>query len=98
MSTWLSRAIITTILLMGAAAPVVAQTRTITGRVTAQGTGEPLPGVEVGIAQGMGMRAGSSTLTGTDGAFTLRVPDAPVTLDVRGLGYKRKEVPVPANQ
>ncbi|MGH7470558.1 MAG: SusC/RagA family TonB-linked outer membrane protein [Longimicrobiales bacterium] len=82
-----------TLLHVGAA---VAQTRVITGRVTSATSGEPLPGVEVAVMQGGTTRA--SVLTTAEGNFTLRAPAGALTLQVRALGYARRDVPVTADQ
>ena len=83
-----------------AAAPAGAQpqasaqpTRDVTGRVTIEGIGEPLPGALVAIngrAQGV--------QTNARGQFRLPVPQGDVVLLVRAIGYVRREVRVPAGQ
>ncbi len=67
--------------------------RTISGRVTSSVTGEPVVGASVSI---VGTRIG--TVTSDRGEFTLSAPDEALTLLIRGIGYKRSSVPVPAGQ
>src|SRR6266545_1244958 len=67
--------------------------RTISGRVTSSVTGEPVVGASVSI---VGTRIG--TVTSDRGEFTLSAPDEALTLLIRGIGYKRSSVPVPADQ
>ena len=61
---------------------VLAQTRTISGRVTDQKTSEGLPGVTVLVK---GTTNGAST--NSDGAFSLTVPEAGGTLTFSSVGY-----------
>src|SRR6202171_889478 len=70
-------------------ATALAQTRRISGRVTSE-NGEPLVSASVSVV-------GTSLGTYTDGQgrFTLTVPDGPVTLRVRRIGYGFKTVDVP---
>ncbi len=71
------------LVLVNAAAFAQAQTREVTGRVTAV-TGQPLPGVLVSLAgQSAGVR------TDERGEFRLRVPNGDVTIIARTIGYKR---------
>jgi TonB-linked SusC/RagA family outer membrane protein len=68
--------------------------RRITGRVTAQGTSEPLAGATASI---VGTALGAAA--NDQGVFTLiNAPAGSVTLLVRGLGYKRRAIPVTATQ
>ncbi|WP_224744314.1 SusC/RagA family TonB-linked outer membrane protein [Pontibacter aquaedesilientis] len=67
----------------------VAQSRTVTGTVTDQSTGQGLPGVAVLVK---GTSAG--TATGADGAFSINVPAGGNTLVFRFLGYKTVERPI----
>ncbi len=73
---------------------VHAQDRSITGRVTIQGTALGLEGATVLVPASPGV----GTVTGTDGRFTLRLPAGDVTVTVRALGYKQQQVQVPASQ
>lgn len=61
---------------------VLAQSRSVSGRVTDQKTGEGLPGVTV-LLKG----TTNGTATGSDGSFTLTVPDANGTLTFSSIGY-----------
>lgn len=67
---------------------VYAQTRTISGRVTDQKTGEGLPGVTVLVK---GTTNGSST--NSDGGFTLAVPETGGVLVFSSVGYVSQERP-----
>ena len=69
------------------------QTRIVTGKVTDSLTSEVVTSGQVS-AQG-------TTLNATikdDGTFTLVVPTRDVTLTIRSIGFKRRDVPVPASQ
>jgi TonB-dependent starch-binding outer membrane protein SusC len=70
-----------------------AQNRTVTGRVFDVATQQGVPGAVVTIA-------GSTQVTQASeaGQFRIIVPSHDVTLVVRGLGYRRLEVRVPAGQ
>ena len=65
---------------------VLAQTRTISGRVTDQKTSEGLPGVTVLVK---GTTNGAST--NSDGAFSLAVPEAGGSLIFSSVGYVSQE-------
>ena len=65
---------------------VLAQTRTISGRVTDQKTSEGLPGVTVLVK---GTTNGAST--NSDGAFSLAVPEAGGSLIFSSVGYISQE-------
>lgn len=65
---------------------VLAQTRTVTGRVTDQATGEGLPGVTVVLK---GTTTGIST--GADGTFSLNVPTNGGTLTFSSVGHTTQE-------
>jgi len=64
----------------------LAQTRSISGRVTDQKTGENLPGVTV-ILKG----TTNGVSSGADGAFTLTVPASGGTLVLSSVGYVTQE-------
>ncbi|HEX5963579.1 MAG TPA: TonB-dependent receptor [Gemmatimonadales bacterium] len=65
-------------------------TGTVTGTVTRAGEGSPLASVSVTV-QG----TGQSTVTGTDGRYTLRrVPEGPQVIVFRWLGYRPTEAQV----
>jgi outer membrane receptor protein involved in Fe transport len=60
------------------------ETGTVTGTVTRTGEGSALPSVSVTVQS-----TGQSTVTGTDGKYTLRrVPVGPQTIVFRWLGYR----------
>ena len=65
-------------------------TGTVTGTVTRAGEGSALAGVQVTVRN-----TGQSTVTGTDGRYTLRrVPEGPQTIVFRWLGYSPTEAEV----
>ena len=66
--------------------------RRLTGRVTGAGSNEP-----VNSAQILVVGTAIGTLTNDEGQFTLNVPSGPVTLRVRRVGYRSKDVPVAAD-
>ena len=70
---------------------VSAQTRRISGRVTVEGSDEPLVGAGVSV---VGTSLG--TYSDDQGRFAVTVPDGPATLRVRHIGYSQKTVAVPA--
>jgi len=67
-----------------------AQERTVTGTVTAQEDGLPIPGVSVKVKEVSNL----GTQTSADGKFALRVPPNGKTLVVSYLGYTTKEVAI----
>ncbi|WP_345157110.1 SusC/RagA family TonB-linked outer membrane protein [Pontibacter saemangeumensis] len=67
----------------------MAQSRTVTGTVTDQATGQGLPGVAV-IVKGTTVGA----TTGVSGEYSINVPDASSTLEFRFIGYTTVERPV----
>jgi TonB-linked SusC/RagA family outer membrane protein len=71
-------------------ASAFAQTRRITGRITVEGSGEPLAAASVSVV-------GTSLATYTDdqGRFSLNVPAGPTTLRIRRIGYSLKTIAVP---
>lgn len=68
-----------------------AQGRQITGTVIEEGTNAPVPSAQIQVR---GTTTGG--LSREDGTFTLRVPEGPVTLVVRRLGYPPVEAAVAA--
>lgn len=80
------------LLLTALAASAAQAQRRVTGRITAVG-GEPLVGASVNI---VGTTVG--TITTDDGRFGLTVPNNPVQVQVRRIGYKRKVLALPATQ
>ncbi len=74
------------------ASPASAQRR-VTGRVTDQTSGQPIPGAAIQV---QGAQLGTSA--GDSGTFALQVPDGPVTLIVRRIGYQRLEIVLPPGE
>src|SRR5216117_1039648 len=73
-------------------ASAFAQGRRISGRVTDEGSGEPLANASVSV---VGTALG--TYTDDQGRFSVTAPDnGPATLRVRRIGYLQKSVAVPA--
>jgi TonB-linked SusC/RagA family outer membrane protein len=70
-----------------------AQNRTVTGRVFDVATQQGVPGAVITVAGGTQITQASDA-----GQFRIIVPGTDVTLVVRGLGYRRIEVRVPAGQ
>ncbi len=90
---WLVLVVLSLVAGTAGALPPQPLVRTISGRVTSSITGEPVVGASVSI---VGARV--TTATSDRGEFTLSAPDEAVTLLIRGIGYKRSTVPVPAGQ
>ena len=65
--------------------------RRVTGRVTDQTSGQPVPGAAIQI---LGTPFGTSAAD--DGTFAIQAPDGPVTLIARRIGYQRREIPIAA--
>ncbi|HEY9449257.1 MAG TPA: carboxypeptidase-like regulatory domain-containing protein, partial [Gemmatimonadaceae bacterium] len=80
------------LLVLGLASDASAQRR-VTGRVATTDTNEPLTGASVVV---IGSTLG--TYTADDGTYSLSVPADSVTLRVRRLGYKGRDVPLPVGQ
>lgn len=72
---------------------LVAQDRTITGKVTHAATGDPVPAAEVQAGRGY-----AQAITGVDGQFSVVAPAGEVLIAVYAFGFKRVETVVPANQ
>lgn len=70
-----------------------AQTRTVTGRVYDDATQQGVPGALVSVVNGTGV-----TQAGPDGRYRITLPSTPVTLLVRGLGYKQQQVNLDASR
>src|SRR5689334_24907680 len=79
------------LLLVFASASAFAQTRTVSGRVTVEGSSEPLVAASVNV---VGTSMG--TYTDDQGRFTVTVPAGPATLRVRRIGYVQKTIAVPS--
>lgn len=86
LGSWRLRAVRTAALALFAAGPLAAQA-TITGRVTAQGTNQPLADARVLL-----IGTSITTSTGDDGKFTVRgAPTGNVQLQVLRVGYKSEK-------
>jgi len=83
--------VISLVLLVLVSASAFAQTRRVSGRVTVEGSGEPLSAASISV---VGTSLG--TYTDDQGRYSLNVPDGPATLRVRRIGYTLKTVAVPA--
>ncbi|WP_426059816.1 SusC/RagA family TonB-linked outer membrane protein [Hymenobacter sp. B1770] len=84
---WVRLLLLLLVLASLTAQTALAQTKTVSGKVTAADTKEALPGVTVllkGTTTGTG--------TGTDGSYSLEVPDAGGTLVFSFVGYTTQEV------
>src|SRR5438046_2527409 len=79
------------LLLVFVSASAFAQARRVSGRVTVEGSGEPLVAASVSV---VGTSLG--TYTDDQGRFSLNVPDGPVTLRIRRIGYLVKTQAVSA--
>ncbi len=71
----------------------VAQQRPITGKVVSATSSEPVAGATVSV-----MGTPISALTNDRGEFALAGPGGVVTLSVRAVSYKRRQLQVPAEQ
>ena len=63
--------------------------RRVTGRVTDQVSGQGVPGAAIQV-QGTAI----GTTAADDGTFAIQVPDAPLVLIIRRIGYQRREIPL----
>jgi len=79
-------------LLLFIAHQAFAQERTVTGTVTAQEDGLPLPGVSIKVKGGT-----EGTSTGADGRFSLRIPSGASTLVFTYIGFSTMESSVPSS-
>ncbi|QCR21059.1 TonB-dependent receptor [Pontibacter sp. SGAir0037] len=70
---------------------VVAQSKTVSGRVTDQDTGQGLPGVSVSVKG-----TSTGTNTGADGSYSIAVPSDNTTLVYRFIGMTTQEIVVGA--
>lgn len=80
------------LLILFVASDAMSQDRVVTGTVTAQEDGLPLPGVSVRI-QGTNL----GTVTAADGKFTLNVPSGNNTISFSFIGYVTRNIPIPAS-
>ena len=79
--------------LVALSANAAAQQRSIAGRVANSVSDEPIVGATVAV-----VGTAIAAVTDAKGEFTLSAPDGPVSLSVRGIGYKRRTVAVAADQ
>src|SRR6476659_361747 len=70
-----------------------AQVRQISGRITNAQTEQGVPEATVAVLGTQIVAQASS-----DGRFTLNAPEGPANLMVRGIGFKRQQLQVPAGQ
>ncbi|SDE57347.1 TonB-linked outer membrane protein, SusC/RagA family [Mucilaginibacter pineti] len=82
--------LLTVLLVFSCISIVFAQNSVITGKVTDQKDGSPLPGVSVTV-KGV---SGTGTQTGVDGAYKLSVPSTAKVLIFKFLGYKEAEAAI----
>jgi TonB-linked SusC/RagA family outer membrane protein len=82
--------LLTILLLFSCISFVFAQNRVITGKVTDQKDGSPLPGVSVTV-KGV---SGTGTQTDINGSYKLSVPGTAKTIVFGFVGYKPSEVPI----
>jgi TonB-linked SusC/RagA family outer membrane protein len=75
--------------LMLCASQVFAQSRTVTGTITAKDDGLPLPGVSVRVTG-----TTNGTLTNAQGVYTITVPTAAKSLTFSSVGYSSQDAPV----
>lgn len=87
----ISSSVFSLLLLVLVSASAFAQTRRVNGRVTVEGSGEPIVAASVNV---VGTSLG--TYTDDQGNFALNVPDGPATLRVRRIGYTQKTLAIPA--
>jgi TonB-dependent starch-binding outer membrane protein SusC len=83
--------VITAATVLFATGSATAQTRIVTGRVIDSLTSEVVTSGQVSV---QGTTIGSAI--GDDGTFTVAAPNRDVVLTVRSIGFKRKDIPVPA--
>ncbi|MCR4339455.1 MAG: carboxypeptidase-like regulatory domain-containing protein, partial [Gemmatimonadaceae bacterium] len=81
------------LLLLIVPAILIAQERQISGRVTRSGSTEPVPDVQISV---LNVAEGRSTRTNADGRYSITAPAGDVRLQVRAIGYTRREINVPA--
>src|SRR3989442_11551136 len=86
---WLVSLVLSLSVGIGAAA----QQRPITGKVVSATSSEPVAGATVTV-----MGTPISALTNDRGEFSLASPGGVVTLSVRAVSYKRRQLQVPAEQ
>src|SRR6185436_8073812 len=79
--------------LLLAAAPLAAQSREISGKVTQAGTGTPVTEATIGI---IGAQLG--VRTNERGEYRIKVPSGDATILVRAIGFKRQQKVVASSQ
>lgn len=80
------------VLVLLGAAPLAAQTGSLTGRVTDGATGTPLPGARIDLVNTAGQSSGSS-ISDREGQFRLAsVPSGSYTLVVTLIGYENRRI------
>src|SRR4051794_447662 len=72
------------------ASPVLAQVRSLTGRVTNQQTGAPVAEAIISVD-----RSSISARTGSDGRFSMNIPEGDQALTILAIGYKRQNITAP---
>jgi TonB-dependent starch-binding outer membrane protein SusC len=87
----ISSSVFSLLLLVLVSTSAFAQARRVSGRVTVEGSGEGVASASVNV---VGTSLG--TYTDDQGRFTLNVPDGPVVLRIRRIGYTQKALTVPA--
>ena len=81
------------LLLLAVPTFLAAQERQISGRVTRSGTTDPVPDVEISV---LNVAEGRTTRTNADGRYSITAPAGDVRLQVRAIGYTRRQILVPA--
>ena len=81
----ISSSVFSLLLLVLVSTSAFAQARRVSGRVTVEGSGEGVASASVNV---VGTSLG--TYTDDQGRFSLNVPDGPVTLRIRRIGYTQK--------
>jgi TonB-linked SusC/RagA family outer membrane protein len=87
------RVLLSTLLLLGGSGEATAQARIITGQVVDSLSGLPVSGGSVTV-RGTPLE----TILQNDGTFSIGAPVEAVTLVVRSIGYRAREVSVPVTQ
>ncbi len=85
--------LMTAVLALAGVGQAAAQTRVVTGRVADSLSGDAVTSGQVTVT--------GSTVTATikdDGTFTIAVPSRDVSLSIRSIGFKRRDVAVPTAQ
>ncbi len=88
----LKKTFISTLLLFLFSISAIAQSRTVTGRITDQATGQPITGVNVSVKGGT-----TTVVTDANGSYSITVPSAQSTLVFSYVGYGTQELTVGTN-